>query len=158
VVVVVVLALVIWGITRMVSSMIEASQDGQETSTAEWVSPAPEDAAEAELIQSPSKNIGCELGDDFAGCSITDRSNKVHKCDDERNANYVVREDEEAGAECDTEFLGSEGDEDKVVTVEYGETVVHGEYACLSEKKGMTCWNQRTGHGFITGKKTYETF
>lgn len=51
-----------------------------------------------------------------------------------------------------------EGDNGKPYTVEYGQTVQYGRFACASETNGMTCWNSNTGHGAFLNKTTIEVF
>ena len=36
-----------------------------------------------------------------------------------------------------------------IQTVDYGSTVIRGDFACHAEKNGMTCWNIKTKHGAL---------
>lgn len=45
-----------------------------------------------------------------------------------------------------------------VKTLNYGQTVVSGKFACGSAENGLTCWNAETGHGVFMHRDGYETF
>ena len=40
----------------------------------------------------------------------------------------------------------------------YGTASVIGDFACLSQESGMTCWNQITRHGFSVARADYAVF
>ena len=40
----------------------------------------------------------------------------------------------------------------------YGTASVIGDFACLSQESGMTCWNQVTRHGFSVARANYAVF
>lgn len=46
----------------------------------------------------------------------------------------------------------------KPQVVPYDQVVYRGNFACLSAKNGATCWNTRTGHGFLIGSKRVATW
>lgn len=42
--------------------------------------------------------------------------------------------------------------------VPYGQVVARGSKACLSEYKGMTCWDTRTHHGFFLERASWASW
>ncbi|MFC7463274.1 hypothetical protein [Brachybacterium sp. GCM10030252] len=126
----------------------------EETTEEEPVSPAPEDAQELETISSPTGNISCRLGEDSVGCSLGEEHYSdagLEDCGDESFAIAVA-----AGSpvrNCGQTYGGSSPQ-----TLEYGQSAVNGDVACTSRSDGMTCWNTKTGKGFMVSRSTYETF
>lgn len=147
------------GLLRSITSSSSDSSSDTTTSSRALASPAPSGASEQTLIQSPRLNIGCELTESRVGCSVTERAYASAGLKDcpasDRNFSIAVAEGK-AALTCATEYVGSPGD--AVHTLDYGTTAVKGETACTSRKNGMTCWNQRTGHGFTVSRSTYTTF
>lgn len=114
--------------------------------------PAPDGAADLTAVQSPSGNIVCQLGQDTVSCAI--RTHSYSGKQDCPSTNSVTLQvgggDPELG--CGSLPIG------KGSRLDYGEAAAHGSSACTSESSGMTCWNQRTGHGFTVSKSDYSTF
>ena len=44
------------------------------------------------------------------------------------------------------------------MTLDYGESVKSGAFACTSADDGVRCWNQQNGHGFKVARAGYSTF
>ncbi|MEE1651572.1 DUF6636 domain-containing protein [Brachybacterium sp. J144] len=133
----------------------EGSSPAEESAspTEDPVSPAPEDALEMSAVQSPTGNIRCELDGDTVACSLeeTRYDEDVEDCGDSQ---FTIRATgEEVALDCEG-TVGAEGAE----TLEYGQTAVDGNVACTSRDDGMTCWDVRSGHGFMVSRGTYETF
>ncbi|MDR7294364.1 variant leucine-rich repeat-containing protein [Pseudoglutamicibacter albus] len=40
----------------------------------------------------------------------------------------------------------------------YGESVVHGDFVCVSEEHGLTCWNSKTGRGVFLSRSHFITY
>lgn len=122
-----------------------------------WLLPAPDTATSYPLIDTPSKNISCELHEDFAACSIADRSyaeNGQEDCVEDLFSVQISSDDPQLV--CGQVFLGIEGD--PVHEMSYGEVVTASptsEYACKAEESGVSCWNQRTGKGFKIRSEGY---
>lgn len=116
------------------------------TSQTERVRPAPDSAISAQLIQSPSLNISCEISSTSASCSILERNYAEAGLPDCPDRLFSIVVEQETSLACGSEYLGSVGD--SVTTLEYGMTVANDTVACESDTTGMTCWNQWTGHGF----------
>lgn len=133
----------------------EASSPAEDsaTPTEDPVSPAPEGAVEMSAVQSPTGNIRCELDGDTVACSLeeTRYDGDVEDCGD---SPFTIRATgEDVALDCEG-TIGAEGAQ----TLEYGETAVDGNVACTSRDDGMTCWDVRSGHGFMVSRGTYETF
>lgn len=119
--------------------------------SAALVRPAPAGAADMTAIQAPSGNISCALGEDSVACSITERRLPADEnCPDGTPLTVAVGAEAPA-LDCANPRSGGE-------TLAYGSSAQHGEVACTSESSGMTCWNQRTGHGFTLSRSEYSTF
>lgn len=119
--------------------------------------PAPPGSVTSQRIDSPQKNISCELEESSVGCSILDRSYPVAEdCPDRLYSAILTRGS--AQTACGTEWLGEAGDD--FYHISYGETVTFGFMACTVEpdgpRRGMTCWDTRTGHSFRVSRAIAE--
>ncbi|MDO4791019.1 MAG: hypothetical protein Q3999_00860 [Buchananella hordeovulneris] len=136
---------------------VEAAEDGAADSAEQWVRPVVPGSSAQQLVDTPSKNISCELHDTFVACSILERfyqENGLRDCS-ERLFSIAVEE----GApylECGQEYLGNPGDQ--VYEMQYGEQVYWEHFACMAEEDGVSCWNQRTGEGFKFSRQGYTIF
>lgn len=155
---VVVLVLAGVGLVRgCVNAMMSATQSSSGSSSKDLASPAPEDATEMRTLISPSENITCSLTEDKVACSIVHRDEKKVGCAGNDFATYIIGVDSEKPKK---ECKGRHPDEDpaSLTTLEYGQTAVKGDMACSVEKDGMTCWSQKSGHGFKLSKDEVEKF
>lgn len=121
--------------------------------TEDPVSPAPDDALQLSAVQSPTGNIRCELDGDTVACSLAETryDGDLEGCGD---TELTIRATgEEVAPDC-----GSPVAADGAQTLEYGTTAVDGNMACTSRQDGMTCWDVRSGHGFMVSRSTYEVF
>ncbi len=152
----------VWGITNFVLPQFETGS-GSDTSSAsedaalESVMPAPADALSYAFVDTPSKNISCELTEDSASCSILERDYSdagLIDCPDRLFS--IVVDTSDVHLACGEEFLGEVGI--NFYELQYGETTVQGDFACYVEESGMKCWNQTTGHGFIFARQHYSLF
>lgn len=153
-----VIILAFFSISRCVRSFTDSSEPTSVGSTT-TVSPAPSGAAMAQLVDTPSQNISCELHDDFVGCSIRDRAYSEYGLDDCNSELYSVKISSEDGtpqSACGEQFLGNPGD--SVHRLEYGSSAYFGDFACTSEVSGLKCWKQSTGIGFILSRENHESF
>lgn len=144
--------------TAYVASQLSSGSGDSSTSSSQEAkaSPAPVDAISADLIQSPSLNISCEIGADSVSCSIAERYYAENGQEDCDASLFSLTTTDSTALACGEEFIGVEGQQ--VHTLEYGTSVANDSYACSSEETGMTCWNQWTGHGFTLNRNAYETF
>ncbi|MEE6272796.1 hypothetical protein [Georgenia wangjunii] len=124
------------------------TSDGDATATAD-------EDAEPVTFAMPSGNIACEIGDDSAGCVI---SNFTYEPADAvacpEGAGGHVRVDE-AGATMPCEPLVIAGE---VAILDYGESESAHGFTCESSEAGVTCRHDATGHGFALARSTYELF
>lgn len=120
-------------------------------------SPAPRTAVYADLVDTPSENISCELYENSVSCSILTRTYKENGQQDcsSRLFSITVSHSRPTLA-CGEEFLGVPGQH--VTRLQYGSSARSEKYACTSRTTGMTCWNQETGHGFTIYREGYDTF
>ena len=110
-----------------------------------------------QYVDTPSKNISCELHEAGVGCSIRERSYASSGMQDCPDREFSISVD--AGhprLRCGEKFLGQPGD--TFHTLQYGETTVFSDYACASQSKGMTCWNTITGRGFTISRESHVSF
>ncbi|MCR2052807.1 hypothetical protein NSA19_08115 [Actinomyces bowdenii] len=144
--------------TAYVASQLSGGSGGSSASSSQeaQADPAPVDAISADLIQSPSLNISCEIGTDSVSCSIAERYYAENGQEDCDASLFSLTTTESTALACGEEFIGVEGQQ--VHTLEYGTSAANDTYACSSEETGMTCWNQWTGHGFTLNRTSYETF
>lgn len=139
-----------------------ASSEAPGNPAPELPPPLPAKRVDRAEFFSPSRNLACHLGDrepgDFVGCQIGnhDYPNPV------------------APADCEGDLLPAVwmGDKDVVTygmcrgdpfavpqsVLDYGVASVHGGYACLSERRGVTCWSTASEHGFFISSQSYTVF
>lgn len=124
----------------------------KETESEEDASPAPENAQEMTDLVTPSGNITCTLGEDSVGCTVGQQTyDQDDGCEDGDFAITVGEEETEKA--CGEEFASTDAP-----VLQYGSSAQNGDTACTSESSGITCWNVRTGHGFMVSRSDYETF
>lgn len=119
--------------------------------------PAPAGSLVRQKIDSPEKNISCELEESSVGCSILERRYPVSEdCPERLFSAVLVNGDAEKA--CGTQWLGEVGDD--FYHIDYGETVQFGFMACTVEadgpRRGMTCWDTRTGHSLRLSRALFE--
>ena len=110
-----------------------------------------------QYVDTPSKNISCELYEAGVACSILERSYASSGMQDCSEREFSISVD--AGRprlRCGEKFLGQPGD--TFHTLQYGQTTTFSDYACASQAKGMTCWNTITGRGFTLSRESHVEF
>ncbi|WP_206192587.1 variant leucine-rich repeat-containing protein [Scrofimicrobium canadense] len=140
------------------------SEDSQQTAPVQeleqspqrYVRPAPANALREAKVDTPSKNISCELRSDGAYCSIKDRDFGSGGCSADATWYSIATTTQGVEERCGQSFLGNVGD--RFYELQYGQTTVNGDFACTVEETGMTCWNQKTGAGFTLARAGYQTF
>lgn len=120
-------------------------------------SPAPEGSLDLTQVRSPTGNITCDLADVSVGCSVVQRSYGAQDCPDPAAPFSVTVGDVDGPTLACGQAFGAPGTE-TATALDYGAVAAHGEVACRSESAGMTCWNQRTGHGFTLSRSSYAPF
>ncbi|MGO3795939.1 MAG: hypothetical protein ACTJGR_02320 [Pauljensenia sp.] len=166
----VVLVGVVWAIFRGASGGGESDQPGgatpesssgttattsptpAETSTGDVRYPAPAGAVAATSIVTPSGNIACDLGPDSVTCSIVEQTyvqNGLQDCQGQRFA--LTADADSADRSCGTTVDGTG------TQVPYGTTTVNGNSACLSDTKGVSCWNTVSGQSFALARQGWQT-
>lgn len=112
----------------------------------------PSDALGYRYIDTPSKNLSCELSEDGVGCSILNREYDAAEDCPDRLFSAVVTGGV-ASVACGTEWLGEPG----IVfhELQYGQTTVYANVACTVETSGMLCWDMRTGSAIFLSRTSY---
>jgi hypothetical protein len=109
-------------------------------------------------FSSPSDNIGCELARRFVRCDIMEHRwtspPKPPDCEADYGGGLAV------GAHGKGDFFcaGDTALDPAAATLHYGHTIRDGVIRCTSRATGMTCHNDRTGHGFFLSKESYRRF
>lgn len=119
-------------------------------------SPAPASAYSYQYIDTPSKNISCELHDSYVACSILERSYSAATDCSSRLFSISVDSSASSRLRCGEEFLGAHGM--TFHELGYGESTTYSTFACTERETGMTCWNTQTGHGFTISPGSYTQF
>lgn len=130
----------------------ESASAASGRASGDLVSPAPDDAETLDAITAPSGNIHCRLSENSVQCSAASHAveGTGGTCAADQPLAITVG-DGEAEVECGASVEGG-------TKLGYRRTAVQGDMACRSESTGMTCWNQRTGHGFQLSKSRRTTF
>lgn len=87
---------------------------------------------------SPSSNIMCELASDYVECVMSSPATRVTL-----DATGPARRS--PGSHPVTTFDRS--------TLGYGEVGTRGQFACLSEETGVSCWSTTTSHGMFLARE-----
>lgn len=128
--------------------------------------PASAVAVSGDAIVTPSGNIGCDFSSTVGnnGCGvlsyIEDQPEGVAA--GSGHANWWIYLDGMNGSGGVPE-VGPRGDapafsSGSAMTVDYGQVVYSGDWVCASEEAGLTCWNDKTGHGAFMNRSGTETF
>lgn len=119
--------------------------------------PAPADALLARLIDTQTQNIYCQISEERAACSIRERYYAAAGAQDCSGALFSISVGDGAPhLVCGESFLAAAGQSpQRLAPKQYAAS---GNFACLVEISGVSCWNQWTGHGFKLAREGYQTF
>ncbi len=110
-------------------------------------------------FSSPSGNIGCDVSADYAACEIGEHTfplpPKPADCSFDWGAavDFIDPTVSPTFGACKSDTQLGAPDQ-----LAYGTATVLGDFACLSQEVGVTCWSQRTGHGFSLSRDAYALF
>ncbi len=125
------------------------SASASATATGKKAFPAPSDANELASFTAPSGNISCTLSDSGASCTIKEHTFSQGSCTSSPYTATIGSGG--ATGNCATSFSGGG------VTLNYGASAKHGDYACTSSESGISCWSQVTGKGFTMSRDTIQS-
>lgn len=108
------------------------------------------------IIQTPSTNIGCLVTDSDLACTV-----KQLNLDAKTNYSGPLNRHNSIGIHDGVADTGHQGgvpawvpgaagsphNDPEPEIVPYGTAVTNGRFVCLSEEKGLTCWDSQTGAG-----------
>jgi hypothetical protein len=122
-------------------------------------SPPPADREVHELSDfvSPTGNVSCMIGTDWARCDIIDRDwsppHRPADCEFDYGQGISLAPGEQAQFVCagDTAFGADE-------VLPYGDSITAGVLRCESADAGITCRDTRTSHGFSISQQAYQLF
>jgi len=106
---------------------------------------------------SPSRNIGCTVSHTGARCDIREHSwkdpPKPASCEFDWGGNLHVNRTGPGAIGCvsDSAAGGTQ-------ILAYGTYIQRKAFRCTSESVGMTCKNNRNGHGFFVSREKYLAF
>ena len=127
------------------SASPKASATPSASATPTLKAPAPQEAQELSGFDAPSGNISCTLNDNNLTCVINEHA-KVDSCDSSKPLTVTIGADGNISKSCGSPFTT------KGVSLSYGSSAKHSTFACKSTDKGMQCWSQVTGKGFILSR------
>ena len=127
------------------SASPKASATPSASATPTLKAPAPANAQELSAFDAPSGNISCTLNDNNLTCVINEHA-KVDSCDSSKPLTVTIDADGNMSKSCGSPFTT------KGVSLSYGSSAKHSTFACKSTDKGMQCWSQVTGKGFILSR------
>ena len=127
------------------SASPKASATPSASATPTLKAPAPQEAQELSGFDAPSGNISCTLNDNNLTCVINEHA-KVDSCDSSKPLTVTIDADGNMSKSCGSPFTT------KGVSLSYGSSAKHSTFACKSTDKGMQCWSQVTGKGFILSR------
>lgn len=117
---------------------VDESVCGEPADGAQELTPGEHGSA---LIFTPSKNVWCSFTEDELDCSMIDPQVRIDL--GTSGEAYTPNRDDGPAAEEPT-------------TVEYGESVTFGPFACVSQEIGLSCWNTESGHGLFLSKDSHQ--
>ena len=114
---------------------------------------------ESGVIVTPSGNIRCEFDETgWAGCGADSyyetRKYGTSQYNDEPNWWIVFDGADEVVPE--PHWDKEELDRMPPQVIEYGEVAYYDKYVCLSEQRGLSCWNENTGDGLFLNREGYK--
>lgn len=109
-------------------------------------------------FRSPTGNIGCHLGANFARCDIQRRTwsspPKPAECDLDWGQGVEVSAASPAVIVC----AGDTALDPSAPVLSYGQAAQVGSTECLSREDGVVCVRNGTGHGFFVARERYVLF
>ncbi|WP_128772476.1 hypothetical protein [Actinomyces oricola] len=120
-------------------------------------SPAPAGSFTYQYIDTPSKNISCELHEDYVACSILLRDYSAAGQSDCSSSHFSISVGQGSSQlRCGEQFLGVPGM--TFHELQYEQSTTFSNFACTARLTGMTCWNTVTGRGFTISSESYTQF
>ncbi|MGK5678722.1 DUF6636 domain-containing protein [Actinoplanes sp. URMC 104] len=120
-------------------------------------SPPPAAPVDEAMFRTPSKNIACALTPSNVRCDIVTKSwrppDKPADCDLDWG-NGLAISDGEATLTCAGDTLIGTSE----TTLAYGDALRSGSVRCDSADTGLTCKDEKTGHGFTLASAAYRVF
>jgi hypothetical protein len=109
-------------------------------------------------FESPTRNIACEIMNNYARCDIHSHSWKPPARP--ATCHLAYGDSLEVGSRGQANFTchGDTTFDSKAKTLHYGHALRDGRMRCVSKTTGMTCKNRKTGHGFSISKESYRLF
>lgn len=108
-------------------------------------------------FQSPSNNIACSIDDGTVRCDIMKKKYETPDppdgCEGKFGHTFFANSDE-SRLECAEDSVRVDGAQ----VLDYGESTSTEGVTCVSEKTGMTCTVDATGHGFTIARANYTLF
>lgn len=137
--------------TTRTTTVMETTVTTTETPT-ETGKPIPADAVyESHGFFTPTRNIGCSMGDQGISCEIYQRQWK-QDC-----SGGWVSEVDSSGVNSYCNNSDAIGDPQTEAT--YGMVYYNGDYACeVGQYTGVNCWNSKTGRGFTMRQADHTTY
>jgi Family of unknown function (DUF6636) len=123
------------------------------------VAPAPADRKVNELtgFVAPSGNVACMIDAEWARCDIIDHDweppPRPMDCEFDYGGGISLAPGEQPEFVCagDTVFGADE-------VLPYGESITAGVLRCESAESGITCRDDKAGHGFSISRQAYQLF
>ncbi len=114
---------------------------------------------ESGVIVTPSGNLRCEFEKNggWASCGADSyyETRKYGTSEDGEPNWWIVFYGD--GPDTPQPHWDKEGlDRKPAQMIEYGELAYFEEYVCLSEQRGLSCWNENTGDGLFLNREGYE--
>ena len=127
------------------------------SATAAIVAPAPAGAQEMASFTAPSGNITCVLGETSVSCTINTYSFAATgpSC-----SGTSVPFTASVGTSGSASGACTSGFSTSGAVLQYGASAKNDSFACTVAEDGITCWNQRSGQGFLIRREgaTAQTF
>ncbi|WP_205650082.1 DUF6636 domain-containing protein [Actinoplanes solisilvae] len=119
--------------------------------------PGPARKVDEATFRTPSQNIACALTKSAVRCDIGRKTweppAKPADCELDWGNGLAINGGEAAVVCAGDTVLGAADS-----TLEYGEALRSGTVRCDSENNGMTCKDEKTGHGFTLASSRYTLF
>ncbi|GAA2182573.1 hypothetical protein GCM10009785_22400 [Brooklawnia cerclae] len=145
----------------VVSLACGSAPDGAEAPTVLADSAALGNGTDEYVLRTPSENIGCDLSVEDVTCGIAEHTFPDPSEDPAGQPSWrVTVRLGTTGAATSVSRSGLLANEaaDNVQILAYGQSVVLGEFVCLSQEANLTCWNTTTGHGFMLARDAMVTW
>lgn len=140
--------------SEMSRDEVKTTDTSQSDGSEEVRYPAPTDALKMEAFMTPSGNIACTSDSIHVECSIATQNWDDGGFKECYGPDIMSLSDTQAGLTCRGDNANTEGN---FPALPYQSSAIMGDFACLSAREGVSCWNVKTGKSFAMARGGWQS-